>query len=152
MSTITRRVAVCTLACLTAAPTLAVGKQPQAESGQTPLAIKGFDPVAYFTLAKAVRGRAELELEWDDRRYRFSSATHRERFRADPLRYAPQFPDFCAMSLTRGEVVEADPENWLIADGKLYMFGKPVGPKLFRERLAENVERANRHGPLLSKP
>jgi hypothetical protein len=39
------------------------------------------------------------------------------------------------MSLTRGEVVEADPENWLIADGKLYMFGKPVGPKLFESVL-----------------
>jgi hypothetical protein len=29
------------------------------------------------------------------------------------------------------ELVEADPENWLISDAKLYVFGKPVGPDLF---------------------
>jgi hypothetical protein len=45
--------------------------------------------------------------------------------------YPPQFADFCAMALSLGEVVEADPENWLIADGKLYVFGKPTGPALF---------------------
>ena len=152
MSAITRRAAVCTLAWLAAAQALAAGEEPRAERGKPPVAIKGFDPVAYFTLGRAVRGRAELELEWDGRRYRFSSTAHRESFRADPLHFAPQFPDFCAMSLTRGEVVEADPEHWLIAEGKLYMFGKPVGPKLFQERFAENVERANRHGPLPAKP
>lgn len=148
----TRRAAARTLACLATAPALATRAQAWADNDKSPVAIKGYDPVAYFTLGKPVRGHADLELEWDDRRYRFSSAEHRERFRADPLRYAPQFPDFCAMSLTRGEVVEANPEHWLIADGKLYMFGKSIGPKLFQERLVENVERANNSSRPLPKP
>src|SRR6185312_13732025 len=67
-----------------------------------PLAIKGFDPVAYFTLGKPVPGRTDIAYEWDEYRYNFSSAEHREMFKSDPVRYAPQFPNFCALALTRG--------------------------------------------------
>ena len=114
-------------------------------TGPYPVAIKGYDPVAYFTLGKPTRGRQNIWHEWDERRYLFSSTEHRDLFKADPVRYAPQFPDFCAMSLTRGEIVDANPEYWLVSDGKLYMFGKPVGPKLFQQDLAKNVASANQH-------
>ena len=66
-----------------------------------PLAIKGYDPVAYFTDGKPRRGLPEFEYEWDEHRYRFSSTEHRELFKADPVRYAPQFANFCAMSLAQ---------------------------------------------------
>ena len=59
----------------------------------------------------------------------FRGAEHRELFKADPVRYAPQFGNFCAMALTRGELDEANPENWLISDGKLYIFGKADGTR-----------------------
>ena len=52
---------------------------------------------------------------------------HRDLFKADPVRYAPQFETFCAVSLARGEVHEASPEYWLIIDDKLYLFGKAIG-------------------------
>jgi len=117
-----------------------------------PLAIKGYDPVAYFTIGEPTRGRAEFEYEWDERRYRFSRAEHRELFKAEPARYLPQFADFCAMALSLGEVVEADPENWLIADGKLYIFGKPTGPALFKKDLAGNAAKAKHNRTLLLRP
>ena len=103
-----------------------------------PLAIKGYDPVAYFTDGKPTHGLPEIEYEWDEHRYRFASAEHRELFKADPVRYAPQFGNFCAMALAKGEVVVANPENWLISDGKLYVFGKPapIGPGMFQQDLA----------------
>jgi hypothetical protein len=116
-----------------------------------PLAIKGYDPVAYFTDGRPVHGRPDIEYEWDDHRYRFSTTEHRELFKADPIRYAPQFGNFCAMALSKGELVEADPENWLISDGKLYIFGKVVGPGLFQRDLAGNVSKANLNRPLLTK-
>ena len=114
-----------------------------------PLAIKGYDPVAYFTDGMAVRGRPDIEYEWDERRYRFSRAEHRELFKTDPVRYAPQFANFCAMSLANGELVEADPESWLISDGKLYFFGKREGPELFRQNLSDNIAKANQNRPLI---
>src|SRR6476620_8442917 len=79
------------------------------------LAIKGYDPVAYFTIGKPTVGLAALDYEWDEYRYLFSSAEHRELFRADPVRYAPQFANFCAVALTRGELDEGNPEYWLVS-------------------------------------
>src|SRR5262249_17827629 len=89
-----------------------------------PLSIRGYDPVGYFTDGMAIHGRPEFELEWNEHRYRFVSAAHRELFKADPVRYAPQFSSYCAIALTRGEIVEGNPEYWLISEGKLYLFGK----------------------------
>jgi len=116
-----------------------------------PLAIRGYDPVAYFTLGSPARGLPEIEYQWDEYRYRFSRAEHRELFKADPVRYAPQFGNFCAMALTRGELDEANPENWLISDGKLYVFGKsaPLGPALFQQDLAGNIAKANQNRALI---
>lgn len=116
-------------------------------AAERPLAIKGYDPVAYFAIGKAMRGLPEFEHEWDEQRYLFVSAEHRELFKADPVRYAPQFGNYCAMALTSGELDEANPENWLISDGKLYIFGKPapMGPALFQQDLAANIAKANRN-------
>src|SRR6476469_6216057 len=116
-----------------------------------PLAIKGYDPVAYFTDGMPVRGRPDIEYEWDERRYRFSRAEHRELFKTDPVRYAPQFANFCAMSLANGELVEADPEWWSISDGKLYIFSKAAGPSRFQQDLAGNVAKANEKRGLILK-
>jgi hypothetical protein len=116
------------------------------------LAIRGYDPVAYFTLQRATPGDAKLTFEWDEHVWQFSTARHRDLFKADPVKYAPQFTNFCAIALARGEVKEANPEYWLISDGRLYLFGKPYGPDLFRQQLGENIERANQNRALLKKP
>jgi YHS domain-containing protein len=122
-----------------------------AVAGDRALAIKGYDPVAYFTLQRATPGVAQFEYDWDEHRWQFSSAHHFELFKADPVRYAPQFASFCAVALARGEVLEANPEYWLISDGKLYLFGKPVGPDIFRKNLNQNIQRANEHRSILPK-
>jgi hypothetical protein len=150
MHGLSRRNAIRGLVLLGAGSTFAAAS-PSMAADKAPLGIKGFDPVAYFTIGSAVRGLPEIEYEWDEHRYRFSRAEHRELFKADPVRYAPQFPNFCANGMTRGELIEADPENWLISGGKLYMFGKPTGPLLFQEALADNIERANRNLSLIKK-
>jgi YHS domain-containing protein len=142
------RIVVRLLLLLAAAASLG---SPPSIAEKLPLAIKGYDPVAYFTLEKPTPGLPELEYEWDEHRYRFARPEHRDLFKADPLRYAPQFANFCAMALTRGEIHEANPEYWLISDGKLYIFGGPTGPERFRQALTENVLKANRNKALTHK-
>jgi hypothetical protein len=123
---------------------------PNAVAGEKlPLAIKGYDPVAYFTLDKAVVGKPDIEYEWDEQRYRFVSAEHRELFKTAPLRYAPQFTNFCAMALARGEIHEANPEYWLVSGGKLYLFGGPSGWERFRQDLSGNIPKANNNRDLV---
>ena len=110
------------------------------------LAIKGYDPVAYFTEGKPMPGDPQFRYEFDDAVYQFISAKHLEQFKGDPDRYAPQHHNLCTASLARGEKVVADPNNWIIYEGRLYLFGKPIGPgKLvadpgMRERADANYE------------
>lgn len=117
--------------------------------GAPRLALRGYDPVAYFTLGTPTQGLPELEYQWDDARYRFARPEHRDMFRADPIRYAPQFAGVCVMALTRGEVDEANPEYWLVNDGKLYLFGKPIGPELFKKDLANTLAKAAQNQNLI---
>jgi YHS domain-containing protein len=128
-----------------------MGLPPSVADEKLPLAIKGYDPVAYFTLDKAVVGKPDIEYEWDEQRYRFASAGHRELFKADPVRYAPQFTNFCAMALARGEVHEANPEYWLVSDGKLYLFGGPSGWERFRRDPGANILKVNDNRELVRK-
>jgi len=107
---------------------------PTASAADGPkLAMQGYDTVAYFTDARPTKGKPEFSHVWDGERYEFASASNRDRFAQNPERYAPQFPGYCAAALTRGEHVVPDPQNWVIIDGKLYLFGKAIGPALFRE-------------------
>jgi hypothetical protein len=149
MHDLTRRNAVCLILLAAAAPF--AGSMPSIATERVPLAIRGFDPVAYFTMGSPTPGRPEIEYQWDEQRYRFSRAEHRELFKANPVRYAPQFANFCAMALTRGELDEGKPEYWLISEGKLYLFGKPIGPGLFQQALTENLDKANRNAGLIKK-
>jgi hypothetical protein len=89
------------------------------------LALKGYDPVAYFTEGRPVPGLAEYEYAWDEARYRFSSEKNMSLFTTEPDRYAPQFAASCAGGVSLGVKVEADPENWLIHDGRLFVFSVP---------------------------
>ena len=55
------------------------------------LAVKGYDPVAYFTLGEPVKGKKEFEINWKGATWRFSAAAHRDLFAANPEKYAPQY-------------------------------------------------------------
>ena len=85
------------------------------------VAIHGYDTVAYFTDAKATKGKSEFEYVWEDARWHFASATNRDLFTANPERYAPKFGGYCSAGVALGEYADADPEAWKIVDGKLYL-------------------------------
>lgn len=85
-------------------------------------AIRGYDPVAYFTMEKPVKGDPAFSHVWDGTRYLFANSKHRDMFVADPDRYAPQFTGYCTGGLAKGHKVEANPENWVISNGMLFVF------------------------------
>lgn len=103
------------------AATLALGQQNVKERR---LILKGYDPVAYFTEGRPVQGNAKFQHDWDGGRYHFASAANRDKFVADPDRYAPQFGGYCTGSLARNVRAEAHPEGWIISEGRLYVFGQ----------------------------
>ena len=99
-----------------------IARAQSGQPAQSRLALKGYEPVAYFTDSKPMPGKPQFETTYDGTRYRFASAQHLEQFEADPDRYAPQFGGSCAAGISMGVKVESDPENWLIVDGKLFVF------------------------------
>lgn len=97
------------------------------------LGLKGYDPVAYFTLSKPTQGVADYEYVYDGVRYRFANARHRDLFKANPDKYIPQFGGSCAMNMSNGVRRESDPTNWVIANGNLYVFAGATGAERFRQ-------------------
>lgn len=95
------------------------------------LALKGVDPVSYFTQGHPAMGSSGLNYDFDEARYLFSTPKNRELFAANPDRYVPQFNGLCATGLASGMHTQADPNIWTIIDGKLYVFGSVEA----RERL-----------------
>ena len=107
------------------------------------VAIQGYDPVAYFTDGRPVKGSAAFSFPFDEAVYYFASAEHQKMFAANPDRYAPQFSGYCAAGLSMGVKVEADPEAWVISDGKLYVFASKTGPALFAKDPAGMIAKAD---------
>lgn len=113
--------------------------------GGEPLALKGYDPVAYFTDAKPTPGLGQFEILWDGQRYRFANARHRDMFKASPDKYAPQFGGLCAMNLSNGVKRESDPNNWVISNGSLYVFAGERGLQNFTKAPQDYAARAATH-------
>lgn len=85
------------------------------------VAIRGHDPVAYFTLGKPAVGDNQYSASHGGARYLFTSAANRDIFLADPAKYSPVFGGFCAMGVALGKKLDGDPALWRVVDGKLYL-------------------------------
>jgi YHS domain-containing protein len=72
------------------APTQALAQSPINKNWKG-LAIKGYDPVAYFTDGKPIEGKKEFEYTWQDAKWRFANKDHLNLFKSDPEKYAPQY-------------------------------------------------------------
>ncbi len=90
---------------------------------QKALAIEGYDPVAYFTENKAMKGNKKFSASAEGAIYYFSSAANKDLFIKDYKKYEPQYGGWCAYAMgANNEKVEIDPETFKIINGKLYLF------------------------------
>ncbi|MDZ4365424.1 MAG: YHS domain-containing (seleno)protein [Afipia sp.] len=106
------------------------------------LAIRGYDPVAYFTVGKPTPGNAQFTAQHDGATYRFASAANRDAFVKEPAKYAPAFGGFCAMGAVFEKKLDGDPNLWRIVDGKLYLnVGEPA-QKRWLEDVPGNIGKA----------
>ncbi len=112
-----------------------------------PLALHGYDPVAYFTQGEPARGSDALVHVHDGAAYRFASQTHLDAFKADPGRYAPQYGGFCAYGVSVGKKFDGDPTLWRIEDGRLYLNLNEEIYALFLEDVDDNIDKANDNWP-----
>jgi len=94
------------------------------------LALRGYDPVAYFNAGKPEAGRGEFTAIHKGATYRFASAANRDAFVAAPERYLPQYGGWCAFAAADGKKAEGDPQVWRIENGKLYLnYNRSIGQR-----------------------
>ena len=87
------------------------------------LAIDGYDPVAYFTREKAMKGSPDVSYVYKGVEYRFVTVGNRDLFKADPGKYEPEYGGWCAYAMgDDGTKYSINPETFKIVDGKLYLF------------------------------
>ena len=111
------------------------------------VAIKGYDPVAYFTKSRAVKGSDEISSDWLGATWLFSSTEHRDLFAASPIQYAPQYGGLCADGVAYGNTTtNIDPESWRVIDGKLYLHYDP-GAAVEIEEIPGQIAKAEKNWP-----
>jgi hypothetical protein len=83
-------------------------------------AIGGYDPVAFFTESKPVKGAESISIIWRNAKWLFSTQKHADMFKANPEKYAPQYGGYCAYGCSRGYKAKTEADAFTISDGKLY--------------------------------
>lgn len=129
------------LACTKGKPVSRVNATPEG------LAIKGYDPVAYFTGGGPAKGAPEFELSWNSAKWRFESVEHRDLFRADPEKYAPRYGGYCAYAVSQGKTADIDPEAWTIFEGRLYLNLNKDVQGLWERDMQVYIQEADKHWP-----
>ncbi|MBC8153587.1 MAG: YHS domain protein [Bacteroidetes bacterium] len=87
------------------------------------LAIQGYDPVAYFTQNKAVKGSTANTVDHKSVTYHFATPANADAFRRNPDKYEPAYGGWCAYAMGEGgEKVSVDPKTFKVKDGHLYLF------------------------------
>ncbi|MFO1110098.1 MAG: YHS domain-containing (seleno)protein [Bradyrhizobium sp.] len=115
------------------------------------LAIEGFDPVAYFTDAKAVRGLPDYEATGAGTVWRFQNSNNRDAFAAHPEVYRPQFGGYDPIDIARGIAFAGNPRFFVVWGQRLYLFGREESRNAFAADPSRFVKDALARWPALEK-
>ena len=130
-----------------APPAAAAPAAPPVSADKSGLAIRGYDPVAFFTVGAPTRGKAEHSLAWNGSTWRFASAQSLAAFKAAPERYAPQFGGYCAWAVSQHYLAPGDPDYWKIVDGRLYLNANARAKELWEADQPEAIARGHANWP-----
>lgn len=122
-----------------------VDVQAVERSQSTDIAIKKYDPVAYFKVGEAVKGNEAFAFEWNDKIWHFSSKENRDLFAANPEKYAPQYDGYCAWAMTEARKAETDPQVWKIVDEKLYLNCSREAYEKWKKDIPGNIKKADKN-------
>lgn len=115
------------------------------------IAIRGYDPVAYFREGGPRLGKAEFSVSHAGAIWHFASAENKAAFEAQPARYLPAYGGFCAYGTSRGYLVKIEPEAWSIVDGRLYLNYDLGVRKTWAGKPKTYISRANANWPRLGE-
>jgi YHS domain-containing protein len=113
------------------------------------VAIQGYDPVAFFTDNKPVKGDPAIPAKYNGATYYFATKEHRDMFKKDSAKYEPSFGGYCAYGVSRNKLIEIDVNAFQIVDGRLLMqYSKGVRSD-FNKDAKSNLAKADTNWPVL---
>lgn len=131
----------------------AVAQQSRINTLDGGVAIKGYDPVAYFSEGAPRKGSAAFAIQHGGATWHFANAENRALFEADPAKYTPAYGGYCAYGVAQGYLVKIEPDAWAIREGKLYLNYDVTVQKAWSKRPAEYIQDADVKWPgLIAKP
>ncbi len=115
------------------------------------VAIRGYDPVAYFMDHKPVKGSPDFTVEHRGSTFHFVSASNRDAFAANPEKFLPQYGGFCAFGMAKGYKATTDPAAYTIVGGRLYLNYSLSVRELWQEDIPGNIRKADANWPEVKK-
>lgn len=113
------------------------------------IAIQGYDPVAFFTQNRPVKGVPQFESKYNGARYLFATADDKAMFDANPAKYEPEFGGFCAYGASKGHTAPIKIEAWQIVNGRLLMQYDLGVKKEFNKDQQGNLQKADKNWPAI---
>lgn len=111
------------------------------------VAIQGYDPVAFFTQGKPVKGQSQYESTYKGAKYQFASAEDKATFDANPAKYEPQFGGYCAYAVSEGHTAPVKIEAFMIVNGRLLMQYDLDVKKTFEKDPQGRLAKADKNWP-----
>jgi len=113
--------------------------------------IGGYDPVAFFTDNKPVKGDAQIQYSYEDAIYYFSSQEHLQLFKENPEKYKPQFGGWCAYAVSLGRVAPIDVNTFSIVNGRLVIQHNQRAVNGWNKDVQGNLSLADKYWPKVSE-
>jgi YHS domain-containing protein len=116
-----------------------------ADDSDSRVMLRGHDVVAYFTQGKHALGSVQIKSVYEGVTFRFANAEHKALFDAGPAKYLPQYGGYCADGVAYGIPWGGDADTWLMANGKLYIFGGAGSKAAFLLDVPGNIKLADKY-------
>jgi YHS domain-containing protein len=101
-------------------------------------AVEGIDTVVLLRDGKEVFGKDAFKITYGDHNYLFSSAETKAEFEKSPGKYAMQMGGLCARM---AGTVTGNPSNFVVHDGRIYVFASDTCRTLFLKTPARYIPR-----------
>ena len=85
------------------------------------IVLDGYDPVAFFTDKRPVKGKSTINHQHHEAIYHFASDENKQLFINNPEKYAPQYGAYCGYAVSLGHLAPIDVNFFSIIDGKLIL-------------------------------
>src|SRR4051812_19716699 len=113
--------------------------------------IDGYDPVAFFTDNKPVKGDAKFQYTYEDAIYYFASQEHLDLFEKNPEKYKVQFGGWCAYAVSLGRVAPIDVNTFSIVNDRLVIQHNQRAVNGWSKDVQGNLTLADKYWPGVSE-